>query len=123
MFYHEFVLAKKGTLGKVWLAAHWEKKLSRSAVRCVALTAASRHPVNPHCVHSSNHTANHTGTHMHTLSQRRLSTELHLERVLCRSQLHTTTVTASTLSRFFFVVVVVVIVVAASGSILGRSDC
>jgi hypothetical protein len=32
MFYHEFVLAKRGTLGKVWLAAHWEKKLSRSAV-------------------------------------------------------------------------------------------
>ena len=30
MFYSEFVLAKKGALGKVWLAAHWEKKLTRT---------------------------------------------------------------------------------------------
>ncbi|KAI8849522.1 double-strand-break repair protein rad21 [Chytridium lagenaria] len=30
MFYSESVLAKKGSLAKVWLAAHWERKLSKS---------------------------------------------------------------------------------------------
>lgn len=29
MFYSEYVLAKKGALGKVWLAAHWSKKLTK----------------------------------------------------------------------------------------------
>lgn len=32
MFYSEFVLAKKGPLGKVWLAAHWNKKLTRAMI-------------------------------------------------------------------------------------------
>ena len=30
MFYSEHVLAKKGPLGRIWLAAHWEKKLSKN---------------------------------------------------------------------------------------------
>ncbi|KAJ1341625.1 hypothetical protein BSLG_003814 [Batrachochytrium salamandrivorans] len=30
MFYSETILAKKGPLAKVWLAAHWERKLSKS---------------------------------------------------------------------------------------------
>ncbi|KAJ3104560.1 Double-strand-break repair protein rad21 [Phlyctochytrium planicorne] len=30
MFYSDVVLSKKGSLAKVWLAAHWEKKLSKS---------------------------------------------------------------------------------------------
>ncbi|KAJ3210158.1 sister chromatid cohesion protein 1 [Dinochytrium kinnereticum] len=30
MFYSESVLSKKGSLAKVWLAAHWERKLSKS---------------------------------------------------------------------------------------------
>ncbi|KAL1925397.1 uncharacterized protein VTP21DRAFT_280 [Calcarisporiella thermophila] len=30
MFYSEAILSKKGPLAKVWLAAHWEKKLSKS---------------------------------------------------------------------------------------------
>lgn len=29
MFYEQMVLAKKGPLGNVWLAAHWEKKLTK----------------------------------------------------------------------------------------------
>ncbi len=29
MFYGQFVLSKKGPLSKIWLAAHWERKLSR----------------------------------------------------------------------------------------------
>jgi cohesin complex subunit SCC1 len=30
MFYSENILAKKGPLAKVWLAAHWERKLSKT---------------------------------------------------------------------------------------------
>lgn len=33
MFYSEFILAKKGPLGRIWLAAHWSKKLTRQQVR------------------------------------------------------------------------------------------
>ena len=29
MFYSQYVLAKKGPLGKIWLAAHMEKKLPK----------------------------------------------------------------------------------------------
>ena len=32
MFYAHFVLSKKGPLGKLWLAAHWEKKLSKAHI-------------------------------------------------------------------------------------------
>jgi hypothetical protein len=32
MFYSQLLLAKKGPLGKVWLAAHWEKKLNKQAI-------------------------------------------------------------------------------------------
>ena len=32
MFYGAFVLAKKGPLAKVWLAAHWDKKLTKAHI-------------------------------------------------------------------------------------------
>jgi len=32
MFYEQVVLAKKGPLGHVWLAAHWEKKITKQQV-------------------------------------------------------------------------------------------
>jgi cohesin complex subunit SCC1 len=32
MFYAQFVLSKKGPLAKIWLAAHWEKKLSKTQI-------------------------------------------------------------------------------------------
>ena len=32
MFYGTLVLAKKGPLAKVWLAAHWDKKLTKAHV-------------------------------------------------------------------------------------------
>uniref|UniRef100_A0A7E4UUB2 Rad21_Rec8_N domain-containing protein n=1 Tax=Panagrellus redivivus TaxID=6233 RepID=A0A7E4UUB2_PANRE len=32
MFYTQFLLSKKGPLAKIWLAAHWEKKLSKAQV-------------------------------------------------------------------------------------------
>lgn len=58
MFYHEFVLAKKGTLGKVWLAAHWEKKLSRSAIakhNVVDSCQSIIEPVTPLALRTSGH--------------------------------------------------------------------
>eukprot|EP01128_Nolandella_sp_AFSM9_P004272 TRINITY_DN1891_c0_g1_i1.p1 TRINITY_DN1891_c0_g1~~TRINITY_DN1891_c0_g1_i1.p1 ORF type:complete len:504 (+),score=172.11 TRINITY_DN1891_c0_g1_i1:1588-3099(+) len=33
MFYEQMVLAKKGPLGHVWLAAHWEKKVTKAQVQ------------------------------------------------------------------------------------------
>lgn len=32
MFYAQFVLAKKGPLARIWLAAHWDKKLTKAHV-------------------------------------------------------------------------------------------
>ncbi|VDN30591.1 unnamed protein product, partial [Gongylonema pulchrum] len=32
MFYAQFVLSKKGPLARIWLAAHWEKKLSKAQI-------------------------------------------------------------------------------------------
>ncbi len=32
MFYGTLILAKKGPLAKVWLAAHWDKKLTKAHV-------------------------------------------------------------------------------------------
>ncbi|CDW56835.1 Rad21 Rec8 N domain containing protein [Trichuris trichiura] len=32
MFFTQYVLAKKGPLAKIWLAAHWEKKLTKAQV-------------------------------------------------------------------------------------------
>lgn len=58
MFYHEFVLAKKGTLGNVWLAAHWEKKLSRSTIakhNVVDSCQSIIEPVTPLALRTSGH--------------------------------------------------------------------
>ena len=32
MFYAQFVLSKKGPLARIWLAAHWDKKLTKAHV-------------------------------------------------------------------------------------------
>lgn len=32
MFYSQIILAKKGPLGKIWLAAHWSEKLTKSQI-------------------------------------------------------------------------------------------
>lgn len=32
MFYAHFVLSKKGPLARIWLAAHWDKKLSKAQI-------------------------------------------------------------------------------------------
>eukprot|EP01091_Cochliopodium_minus_P010930 TRINITY_DN3006_c0_g1_i1.p1 TRINITY_DN3006_c0_g1~~TRINITY_DN3006_c0_g1_i1.p1 ORF type:complete len:569 (-),score=172.92 TRINITY_DN3006_c0_g1_i1:4-1710(-) len=33
MFYHTYILAKKGQLANVWLAAHWDKKLTKAQIK------------------------------------------------------------------------------------------
>ena len=30
MFYSQVILAKKGPLGNIWLAAHWDRKLTKA---------------------------------------------------------------------------------------------
>ena len=32
MFYAQYVLNKKGPLARIWLAAHWDKKLTKANV-------------------------------------------------------------------------------------------
>lgn len=32
MFYSHFILAKKGPLARIWLAAHWDKKITKAHV-------------------------------------------------------------------------------------------
>ncbi|CAN0285936.1 unnamed protein product, partial [Discosporangium mesarthrocarpum] len=32
MFYSQTILAKKGPLGKIWIAAHWDKKLNKTQI-------------------------------------------------------------------------------------------
>jgi len=32
MFYAYFVLSRKGPLARVWLAAHWDKKLTKAHI-------------------------------------------------------------------------------------------
>lgn len=32
MFYSQIILAKKGPLGKIWIAAHWDKKLNKAQI-------------------------------------------------------------------------------------------
>lgn len=40
MFYSETILAKKGALAKVWLAAHWDKKLSKAQIYSANIQAS-----------------------------------------------------------------------------------
>jgi hypothetical protein len=45
MFYSQVLLSRKGTLGRAWLAAHYDKKLSKAQVRralCLAAAGRSR---------------------------------------------------------------------------------
>jgi len=32
MFYSQVILAKKGPLGNIWLAAHWDRKLTKAMI-------------------------------------------------------------------------------------------
>ena len=41
MFYSQVLLSRKGTLGRAWLAAHYDKKLSKAQVRFGAAREAA----------------------------------------------------------------------------------
>lgn len=47
MFYSEFILTKKGPLAKVWLAAHWERKLSKAQISQTNVVQSVEDIVNP----------------------------------------------------------------------------
>jgi cohesin complex subunit SCC1 len=48
MFYSQIILAKKGPLGKIWLAAHWgDKKLARPAIFSTDISASVDSIVHP----------------------------------------------------------------------------
>jgi len=48
MFYSQIILAKKGPLGKIWLAAHWgDKKISRPQIFATDITSSVDSIVNP----------------------------------------------------------------------------
>eukprot|EP00906_Rhabdomonas_costata_P004981 RCo007468 len=38
MFYSTFVLQKKGPFAKVWIAAHWDKKLTKADIKLVNIS-------------------------------------------------------------------------------------
>ncbi|KNH05330.1 double-strand-break repair protein rad21 [Perkinsela sp. CCAP 1560/4] len=37
MFYHTYILTKRGPLAKIWLAAHWDRKLTKNDVKVIDL--------------------------------------------------------------------------------------
>jgi cohesin complex subunit SCC1 len=47
MFYSQYILARKGPLGKIWLAAHFEKKLTKSQIFATDITESVNSIVNP----------------------------------------------------------------------------
>jgi N terminus of Rad21 / Rec8 like protein len=47
MFYSELILAKKGPLAKIWLAAHWEKRLTKHQVFNTDLEASCVQIIKP----------------------------------------------------------------------------
>ncbi|TMW67967.1 hypothetical protein Poli38472_007639 [Pythium oligandrum] len=47
MFYSQIVLAKKGPLGKIWLAAHWDKKLNKQQIFTADIQSSVDSIVNP----------------------------------------------------------------------------
>ena len=47
MFFSTYVLSKKGPLAKIWLAAHWDKKLTRNEVKVIDLNQTVVQIVDP----------------------------------------------------------------------------
>ena len=47
MFYSQVILARKGPLGKIWLAAHWDKKLTKQNVFSCDITESVENILNP----------------------------------------------------------------------------
>ncbi|KAF4130892.1 Conserved region of Rad21 / Rec8 like protein [Phytophthora infestans] len=47
MFYSQIILAKKGPLGKIWLAAHWDKKLNKQQIFTADIHSSVQSILNP----------------------------------------------------------------------------
>jgi len=47
MFYSQYILARTGPLGKIWLAAHFEKKLTKSQVFSTDITESVKNIISP----------------------------------------------------------------------------
>lgn len=47
MFYSQVILARKGPLGKIWLAAHWDKKLTKQNIFSCDITESVDSILNP----------------------------------------------------------------------------
>mmetsp|Transcript_12531 Transcript_12531/g.20968 ORF Transcript_12531/g.20968 Transcript_12531/m.20968 type:complete len:739 (-) Transcript_12531:1615-3831(-) len=47
MFYSEVILARKGPLGKIWLAAHFDKKLSKNQIFSTDISSSVESVLNP----------------------------------------------------------------------------
>jgi hypothetical protein len=47
MFYSQVILSRKGPLGKIWLAAHFEKRLSKSQIFATDITQSVDNVLNP----------------------------------------------------------------------------
>ena len=47
MFYHTYILTKRGPFAKIWLAAHWDKKLSKNDVKLIDLNSAVLNIIEP----------------------------------------------------------------------------
>lgn len=47
MFYSQVILARKGPLGKIWLAAHWDKKLTKHHIFSCDITESVENILNP----------------------------------------------------------------------------
>jgi len=47
MFYSQLILAKKGPLAKVWLAAHWDKKLTKAQIVQTSIDSSVKSIITP----------------------------------------------------------------------------
>ncbi|CAM9177555.1 unnamed protein product, partial [Ectocarpus fasciculatus] len=47
MFYSQVILARKGPLGKIWLAAHWDKKLTKQNIFSCDISESVDNILNP----------------------------------------------------------------------------
>ena len=47
MFYSQVILARKGPLGKIWLAAHFDKKLTKNQIFATDITSSVESVLNP----------------------------------------------------------------------------
>jgi len=47
MFFHTYILTKRGPFAKIWLAAHWDRKLTKNDVRAIDLSTTVVNIIEP----------------------------------------------------------------------------